>query len=308
MIESHFHFPTNYKSTSIFSIVTFKCNLACSFCLFRFNSVPDIPIRCQADKLSKMLKWCQENNRRTRVKITGGEPLLRDLSSILATIDEYDVEFIGLGSNSMSKLPEYFNNVRSPTNIYLSLHSLNELLGNTPKLTVSEFRGDITNDRIAFRVSCNLIKGQVDSVDDIQEYIHATKETDFICFRELNSISVDTNSLYDNFVYEYIDYRKTHLVSVGTILGSLSGDWKHIKTDDFGFILNSYYTYNGKTVLFRSMNEENLVSIAEDNPHRIDEIVIHPDGRITGCWDRDRKIIEKEVSQMPCRPFIPKPI
>jgi MoaA/NifB/PqqE/SkfB family radical SAM enzyme len=243
--------------------------------------------------LDRVIDFCCDNSRRIKVKITGGEPLLRNLWPILNIANRSDVEFVGLGTNGTIRLPEYFNMLHIPTNVYSSIHTLDELSGKG-KLTLNDFRRDVDNPHIKFRLSCNLIRGQIDSVESVTEYLESChRDIDFVCFRELNSISLDESSIYGRFVYDYVDYREKYFVSIGKILSCLNSDWEYIKEDNFGFISNIYYEYKNRImVMFRILDEQIMLEIADKELHIINEVVIHPDGLITGCWDRDRKVID----------------
>ena len=42
-----------------------------------------------------------------------------------------------------------------------------------------------------------------------------------------------------------------------------------------------------------TIDETRLIDFNTGNPDEIDEYVIHPDRALTGCWDKDPKIIMK---------------
>ncbi len=289
-------FSTSYDTTPIFLINSFDCNLKCEFCLFKFNKGEDSLTGEKLVKLEQAIKLCEENNRRIKVKITGGEPLLRDLSPYLKAIDKNNknVEFIGMGTNGTFQIPEYFNDVKTKTYIYFSWHAISEPYGLDDKLSFDIAKAFIDNPDITYRASCNLIKGEVDSLLAIKYYLELLpEEIEFVCFRELNSIDIEKNSIYEQYIYDYIEYRKEKLIPLLSILQGVNEDedFTHVETRDYGFIRNAYYKYKNTTVLFRILDEGKLIDVADSSPDQIDEIVIHPDGLVTGCWDRDRKVM-----------------
>ena len=46
------------------------------------------------------------------------------------------------------------------------------------------------------------------------------------------------------------------------------------------------------SVKLRAINEQKLIEYNQQNKG-IDEYVIHPDGTLTGCWDKDLKQIRR---------------
>lgn len=286
-----------YTFQNIYLITTYRCNWKCDFCLFRFKKEKE----CDVDTIIKRLEYSiLDSPKKVYIKITGGEPFLRPvlLNAVFNLCEKYKNKIykIGIGTNGSLVIPNFFKNVNIPTYIFLSRHAMVDFLS-TPK---SLF--DDNNKYISFRINCNLIKGGIDSLDKIKQYIEEKTRiygiTHF-CFRELSKINIDASNMYPKEVYDYLDYYAKNLIPFSTIKQQLNADSQFEETRVNGnyYDTNRWYWYNDgdKTVSvkFRSIDEQRLLEFNDNNPDVIDEYVIHPDGTLTGCWDKDRKIIIK---------------
>lgn len=56
-------------------------------------------------------------------------------------------------------------------------------------------------------------------------------------------------------------------------------------------IYHDRWSWEGVEITFRRVDEEALLK-HNASFDGIDEIVLHPDGLITGCWDRNQKVLE----------------
>ena len=130
---------------------------------------------------------------------------------------------------------------------------------------------------------------------------------DTICFRELNKISLNNNSMYSKEIYQYKEYYNKNKISLNKILKILlkRKNWKFIYCNGNEYDKNFWFLHNNMKIKFRTIDEKHLVDYNKNNKE-IDEYVLHPDGTLTGCWDKDLKLIKKGGDHMPSRPFIPK--
>lgn len=288
-----------YSFQNIYLITTYRCNWDCDFCLFKYNIEEEAPINEIIHRLEYSIK---DSQRKVYIKITGGEPFLTAdlLRAIFDLSKKYQNKIykIGIGTNGSIRLPYFFNDVTIKTHIFLSRHNWDEQLP-TPK----DLLGNIDNELIDFRVNCNLIKGGIDNIDKIKRYIKNSlaMEVDHICFRELSKVEVDFNAIYPEQIYDYISYYKEHVIYIKDIEHEIKSDpeFSHItrKTGNY-YDLNNWYWFTSAnrkvSVKFRSIDEVKLIEYNKNiNPDEVDEYVIHPDGTLTGCWDKESKIIMK---------------
>ncbi len=285
-----------YQFQNIYVITTYRCNHQCSFCLFRFNKEKEADIYKIIQRLDYSIR---DSSQKVYIKITGGEPflkleLLQKIFKLAACYSD-KVYKIGIGTNGSIQMPQWFADVKTRTHIFLSRH--NTASAPTPL----ELSKGWDNSLVDFRINCNLIKGQIDSVEKIEDFIvemiDRTGITNF-CFRELSKVDVDRNSMYPPQIYEYVDYYDKYLISMKGIEKQLR------KHDNFQFSrsvgnyydINHWYWYNVNgqmiSVKFRSIDESRLIEF-NSKTTEIDEYVIHPDSTLSGCWDRDMKVILK---------------
>jgi organic radical activating enzyme len=285
-----------YTFQNIYLITTYRCNWKCDFCLFRFKKEEE----CSIDTILKKLTYSiLDSPKKVYIKITGGEPFLRPvlLRAVFDTCEQYKDKIykIGIGTNGSLPIPSFFKDITIPTYIFLSRHAMIDKLPTPQKL----FYGN-NNKSISFRINCNMIKGEIDSLNKIKLYIKQKVETygvTHFCFRELSKVNIDATSMYPKHVYDYIEYYTENLITFSTIKQQLNADFQFEETRVNGnyYDTNRWYWYydNGQkiSVKFRSIDEKRLLEFNDNNPDVIDEYVIHPDGTLTGCWDKDRKII-----------------
>ena len=286
-----------YAFQNIYVITTYKCNLSCKFCLFRFNKTEDTSIYNMIDKLEYSIK---DSKRKVYIKITGGEPFLKSelLKEIYNVCEKYSdkVYKIGIGTNGTLPLMPFFDTVSTRTHIFLSRHGLN---GYKAKKVISYGRA---NEKIDFRINCNLIKGRIDSPEKIIQFIETYSNRDGIdhfCFRQLNKVSIDDNYIYPRQIYNYLEYYSDNLVVAKKMIKPLVNKYGFVQSRFTGNYYDDNYWYwyhlNGKkiSVKFRIIDEKRLIKYNKHISKEIDEYVIHPDGLLTGCWDKDLKIIRR---------------
>ncbi len=292
-----------YHFQNIYLITTYRCNWNCPFCLFKFNKERECSVRGMLERLEYAIL---DSKKKVYIKITGGEPFLRPklLKGIfeVASRRKYRVHAVGIGTNGSIHLPAWFQDVDVPTNIFLSRH---EIADDLP--TASQLRGNIDNPNIHFRLNCNLIRGHVDTLRKIELYIlyrikHSIIES--VCFRELSKVSLDRNSMYPPQIYDYEEYYKKNIVPIQDIIDTVNMtekpifQWSRIRGNAYDRNYWAWYTIiygNGPkkiSVKFRQIDEAQLIQYNMEN-EGIDEYVIHPDGTLTGCWDKDIKIIKR---------------
>jgi len=81
---------------------------------------------------------------------------------------------------------------------------------------------------------------------------------------------------------------------MNTIEKSLGRRFVYSRNTGNAYDTNHWYWFDGDiSVKFRGIDEVALLEYNDATPDTIDEYVVHPDGTLTGCWDRDRKLLIK---------------
>lgn len=220
------------------------CPAKCSFCP-GFNSKEKIDI----GKLKIVLTELHQKQVINRISITGGEPLI-DLSSldlILKTISDvcgaetYHVSTntSGVNLSSLRKI----DNFSVLNDIHISRHSENDddndkIFGiKTP--TLAQIKKEISLSPGKFSLSCNLLKGYVDSVGKLKSYLDAAinvgaYQAGFVSLME------KTESCKDLFI-DYETITSKLLISDGFLFEYMSKDKTACKCENY-----SYYNKFGE--------------------------------------------------------------
>jgi len=281
-----------YKFKNVYIITTYRCNHDCEFCLFKFNKEKEVSTDIIIDRLKHIINTCDE---KLYLKITGGEPFLKIklLNEIIELSNENKDKIykIGIGSNGSISIPSYFNNTKNKIDIFFSRHA------NIEDNPIDEIMREIKSNLIRVRLNCNMIKGKIDTYEKIIEYLTAMEKMKFgmVTFRELNKINIKNNNMYPQYILEYDEYYKQNLIKITDILKKVDKDKRFCKSRVVGnaYDDNIWYWYKDKiSVMFRKIDEKKLLKY--NNKFKgIDEYVIHPDGTLTGCWDKETKILTK---------------
>lgn len=290
-----------YDAKNIYIITTYKCNCKCDFCIFhKLKSKED------DDKILENLnKILNKTNEKVSIKITGGEPFIKTklLENIIKLCNHHKnkeyIKNIGIGTNGTIPLSKGLNETDIKTNIYISRHNINhkemEKEFHHEMLNIKDLTKNIYNELITFNYSCNLIRGGIDSVDKILDYINSCDDKiGKIVFRELNHLSIDNKSMYKDYVYDYIKYYPKHVVPISEILPKINKNpnFKPLFNEGNYYDENYMYIYKGKLIKFRKIDEQKLVEYNKKHKE-VDEYTIHPDGYVSGCWDKDKKLMEE---------------
>lgn len=287
-----------YRFQNIYMITTYRCNWDCDFCLFKHNKEEEASI---VHMLSQLAYSIDGSDKPAYLKITGGEPflcpdLLRAVFA-LCRLEKESIYKVGIGTNGSIPLPDYFRLLETPINIFLSRHTYPDELP-----SVYDLKRDLYAPSVQFRINCNLIRGQVDTLDKMKEHMryHAVKSgVDQFTFRELNHVTLEDNLFYPRQIYGYVDYYQKHLVPVAQIEEEMARDpeFELSRITGNAYDTNRWYWWNRPdaprvSVKFRIIDEQKLVNYNRVT-EGVDEYVIHPDGTLTGCWDKDLKLIRR---------------
>lgn len=292
-----------YSNAQMSLYVTKRCNANCAFCLNKYEKRYSESLELDDDSyfkaLNNTLDALKEIN--TPITITGGEPTKsRRLVRVLRLLKEKGFRLRTFSTNGTGLLDIYEgktilthmleNNAINNINIsrmvidddvnkrFMKVEQSNELLR-----SVFTF-GKINN--MDMRLSCNLQKGGVESLDDILEYNDYYEKigVDTIIFRELISIK-DASSEYCN-----------NIIKMDKIFQNIKNDsrFKYIKTLNGMYYKVYVYRYKDKLVKCYQEKKDFGKKIDDDI---IREFVFYPDGNLDSGWNKENGTILRNWSE-----------
>ena len=157
---------------SMYVVLTRQCNVRCKFCTFRGNVAP-IDLAC----FETCVRQLRTKFDLGKIQFTGGEPTLElaTLRKCLEIVKKYDsLCFTSINTNGKQLL----NLIDMPNldNVALSRHSVSidehfTIMQSTDVATDEDIRTFCERNSGKLHLSCNLIRGYVDSVEKIVEYL-----------------------------------------------------------------------------------------------------------------------------------------
>lgn len=252
--------------------VTDRCNARCGFCIEKDSNITENP-KLLLHNLQKLLNELQQQNLLYSVSITGGEPYIyKHLQQVFDLITNYDV-FFTLNTNGRKVVPM----VNSPEWLNISKHDFDDssifhlnALTKTDLLKIKK----ATSSKI--RIQSVLLPGHLDTVDKIIKFINKYKSAvDDFSFRQ----RMTTESAKAEVTLNPL---RKELLKSGLLVEQVIEDY---------YVYETWYL-DGVNIT-TSFADMQLLEKAEKNESKklLREIIVHPDGMVTGDWARKRKII-----------------
>jgi len=200
------------NNIALYVVLTRKCNVNCPFCEYHKGNVS-----IDLNKFAETLQWLSRQCYLTTVHITGGEPTL-ELEAIKQICEIAKQEF-GLCKTSINTNGtnlESLNDIEELNNIALSRHGI------TDKENQEIFKSDLVptlkqidkfKDKKKLHLSCNLIKGHVDSEEKIQQYL---ENASTIGINDIGLVSLMSINDYCND--HFIDFNNIDLLRINNIV------------------------------------------------------------------------------------------
>ncbi len=150
-------------------------------------------------------------------------------------------------------------------------------------LHLAQLREVVRRAGARVRLSCVLLKGEIDSIDGILEYLDFARSVgiDNVIFRQL--MKVDPATVEPNFVTRYSDERR---VLLEPILDAMSADARF----EFGRQIMGYYYYveiwrhRGMDVVFEEADLGQLEIAKRSAPEIVHELIFHPNASLASTW------------------------
>lgn len=287
----------------LYIITTLRCPCACDFCLFikTEGDIPDAPNAIMATRVREVLAGFPTTE--FSIAITGGEPLMHPtriqaiLNAIQETATPDKVRWIGFGASGSTPIPRYLNQYESwPIALHLSRHhyetSRQLAVFQVAKIQqLHDYQAHLAS-HITLHLSCNLLHGYIDTLPEIKHYLDWATSCGIthVTFRELNEIADKTTMYKYAYIKDYQTYYESTIIRLNDLLPALEQDqaFTFLSQDIRPFIYHERWQYKDIVVTFRRVDEKQLLDY-NARFSGIDEIVIHQDGLVTGCWDRTQK-------------------
>ncbi len=183
--------------TMLTVVLTNTCNYKCKFCC-------NPNVTCKGDvfdieKFYEVLHEITSNTKLLKVNITGGEPTKYPtrLNDVIKAIRTYSKDtWIGVNTNGMNLNDIDIYNI---DNISLSCHSYDETKNET---SVTDKLLDLFKHKDKVHISCNLMKGKIDSEEKI---IKLLEYVDSYGYNDVGFVSLmKVNEFCEN---AYVDFR-----------------------------------------------------------------------------------------------------
>jgi MoaA/NifB/PqqE/SkfB family radical SAM enzyme len=167
-----------YDEAPLYVVMTRKCNAKCEFCEFSNTAEEVFNIEAFEETLIKLRKQCNIST----IHFTGGEPTLEldKIKEILKIVKRTD-RLIATSINTNGIRLKELDNIRELDNIVLSRHAIEdnenyEIFGTNSVASTEDIRR--FKDKRKLHLSCNIIKGHIDSKEKIQQYLEYASTLD----------------------------------------------------------------------------------------------------------------------------------
>lgn len=252
--------------------ITDYCNAKCWFCVEKNSNIPQNK-EAFLNSLRSLLKQMNDQNSLYTVTITGGEPSTCGyLQDILDEIAKYNV-FLTLNTNGRN-FPKIKN---APEWINISKHAINDSdLIKLPNLEISDIENVRLNSGSKIRLQAVLTNKTLNDIYKILDFINHYKNiVDDFSFRQIIS---GKNSINQPNLVEFRKY----LFSNAELIEQVFQD----------YYVYEIWNLNGVQLTLSFSDMEMLIESEKNEEfNMLREIIIHPDGLISGDWNRTTKII-----------------
>jgi MoaA/NifB/PqqE/SkfB family radical SAM enzyme len=267
-------FRDDYWLRNIHVKITDRCNAMCEFCIEKDSHVEENAMRLLTN-LESLMRQMNKQGLLSTITITGGEPTLcGHLQNVLNLIAKYDV-FSSMNTNgsfegTLHNAPDWIN---------VSKHGIDDadVFKWLYPVSLDDLQGlkDRTGSKL--RLQGLLQKGYLDSVDKVLKYMtYYDGVADDFGFRQLIGDGDNIKPEVDLIPLRKFLFKNAQFVEQ---------------------VIQDYYVYetwkyNGKQVTLSFSDMGMLIENEKtEDPRILREIIVHPDGMITGDWNRKTKVI-----------------
>lgn len=266
--------------------LTDACNAKCSFC------VEQNADRCENAKyfvtqVDEMLSEMEKAGILYSVSVTGGEPLIFEkFSELCKVLRKHDIKFLTMNTNG-KYLENHLEQIDGLFDfVDVSRHAIsdkrnNEIFGACmPSLSdLKRIKDKLVKTKM--RLQCVLC--DVSTIEDVLNMIETYSFADDLSFRKLMKLSDKSGIKYDDkedLYNKILEYAFNHFELIEQTIQD--------------YYVYEIWKYKDTLITFSYSNMKMLseVEMVEDDSV-CREFIIHPDGTITGSWDKNMKVIKQ---------------
>lgn len=263
---------------------TDACNAKCKFCVEQ-NQKCEENAKKYLESVELMLSEMEAQGILYSVSVTGGEPLLfKKFGELCNVLKKHDIKFLTMNTNARFLSSRISDIDRTFDFVDISRHSVsdernNEIFG-CEMPAISDLK-DIKSSLKKTKVRMQCVIADINGPEDMMKFIDAFRFADDISFRNLMKLSDQHGVKYqskDDIYKEMLEYAFRNFDFVEQTIQDyyVYETWKH----------------NGLPITFRYSNMSMLYKVEKDEDERVcREFIIHPDGVVSGSWDKNRKIL-----------------
>lgn len=255
--------------------ITDRCNAKCPFCIEKDSHIKEDPVKLQVN-LRRLISELNEQGHLATVSITGGEPSLSPIAGNVIDFlkGNYKV-FLNINTNFSKAIDSKLD----PDWVNISRHTVGADgytgIGALDLDMLDRYRDTHKNTKI--RLQCVLHQNGLQNIDEIKDYIdHYNGHIDDLSFRRL--INVTDNAPTDDLFQKLKHFLYNHARLVEQVLKD--------------YYVYETWNYKGLNITLSHSNMKLLHDLEGSEDDKIlREIVVHPDGLVSGSWYRNKKIL-----------------
>ena len=273
LFGNQWYIMDDYWMKHIHLKITDRCNAACPFCIEQNSHIRENKEQFLAN-VRRLLDEMDAQGHLATVSITGGEPALCDYVGEVVDMVKSHNCFLNINTN----FSLFIVSNLQPSWLNISCHTLGVddycHLAELQAERIAEYRK--LNPDTKIRIQCVLHEKGLKNIDEMLAFMEHYKDSvDDFSFRRLITHNKPAE---DDLLQQF----------------------KHYLFDNAELIeqvLKDYYVYetwrlNGTLITLSHSNMGLLRRMEENEPDNLlREIVVHPDGHISGSWYRNRKVI-----------------
>lgn len=264
---------------------TDRCDANCSFCIERSERNNPQNEKNMMDSTKEVLLQLAAQGYLKTVSITGGEPtVFKNIKELINLIGSFNLKLFSINTNGryLSRIPKNFNGW-----VDISKHAIDDtdVFNRAYSIDVSKialFKSGHPDASVRFQ--CVLgVSDKMKTLEDVIEYIMEYRDyVDDFSFRNL--IIENNESEINNLLLELRSLMFNH----GEFVEQVIQDYYVYET----------YKFLGTTVTLSWSNMKELKEYNESHDSNfLEEIIVHPDGMVTGSWNKKSLIIYKPEDQ-----------
>lgn len=291
-------------STSIEVIPSYDCNGACGYCIANMHSPSGKSLDDEAlsSLTHRTIGEYKKNELDFDMRITGGEPFFHPerLKKLLETIAKNKVSFYRVNTNgsllgragNLDMIRPFAEN--EPFVLDISRHHHDDALNNDSfgrKVPVAEDLAELNHKlRQKIMLRSILMKGYLDSLDKIKEFMEHFRSLGFNIFSFKNLVEFNPKSKPRGQEHQFVQANNVDFLGIVNN-ASRDNDFKFQNQILENDTVRELYDYKGSAVKFSFLDTEQAKILTEKERERGEIVlrkgVIFPDGRFSTGWDKE---------------------